>query len=91
MEQVDDYLRSNKEKYESSFRKELSRINSNSKRKHPRNYDHRTKSIVPLSTFEKVLNYFTYEEKAALISSVESSHHRIQILSFYVNRSVSRK
>lgn len=87
--EIDDYLCSNREKYESSFRKELSRINS--KRKHPRNYDHRTKSVESLSTFEKVLNYFTHEEKAALISSIESSHHRIQIINFYVNRSVSRK
>lgn len=87
--EVDDYLCSNREKYESSFRKELSRINS--KRKHPRNYDYRTKSVVPLSTFEKVLNFFTHEEKAALVSSIESSHHRIQILNFYINRKVARK
>ncbi|MFG3613315.1 hypothetical protein [Rummeliibacillus stabekisii] len=87
--EVDDYLCSNREKYESSYRKELSRINK--KRKHPRNYDHKTKSVVPLITFEKVLNYFTHEEKAALMSSIESSHHRLSIMAFYVNRVVSKK
>jgi len=87
--EVDDYLCSKREKYESSFRKELSRINK--KRKYPRNCDFKTKSIVPLNTFNEVLNYFTHEEKAALISSIESSHHRIQIINFYVNRKVARK
>ncbi|MBY0123191.1 hypothetical protein [Bacillus sp. S/N-304-OC-R1] len=87
--EVNDYLCCNKDKYESTFRKELSRINQ--KRRYPRNYDFKTNSIVSLSSFNQVLNHFTHEEKAALISSFQSSHHRIQILNFYVNRTVARK
>lgn len=86
---VNKLLLSNSTKYEATFRKELSRINS--KRKFPRNFDYKNNAIIPLMTFKDVLNFFTHEEKAALLSSVESSHHRLSILSFYINRKVFRK
>jgi hypothetical protein len=46
---------------------------------------------VPILNYNDVLKYFTHEEKATLISSVESSHHRISIMAFYINRKVARK
>lgn len=88
-EQVDKYLIDNAEKYENTYRKELFRINS--KRKIPRNFSNKTKREIPLNNFNDILKFFTHEEKAALISSVESSHNRISILSFYINRNVARK
>lgn len=89
LKQVYSYLDINKEKYETTFRKELAIINS--KRKTPRNFDHRTGMLLPISDFKNVLKYFTHEEKSVLISSVESSHHRISIMGYYVNRKVRRK
>lgn len=86
---VNSYLLRNCDKYESTFKKEITRINS--KRKVPRNYDKNTRILKPLKTFNDVLNYLTHEEKAALISSIESSHHRISIMSFYIDRQTSRK
>jgi len=87
--EVDLYLISKKEKYESTFRKELNRINS--KRKYPRNFDQKTGNTIPLEDFRKVLSYFTREEKSTLISSLASSHHRISIMAFYIDRNVKRK
>lgn len=87
--QIDVYLDTKKGKYESTFRKELAIINS--KRKTPRNFDQLTGKLLSIKDFNDVLRFFTHEEKATLISSIESSHHRISIMAFYIDRKVKRK
>jgi integrase len=75
--ELDKIIEANPDKYKATFEKELNRINSKRKK------DEQGKVL-----FSRKM---TQEEKAALLSSCETSHHRIGIQSFYIDRKVARK